>query len=101
MVANHATVLDAIRSFAEIDRLSPLVNQDGTITIGGAHTVAGYPDRFTSGPTLLRAPETWRTSLPLWKRVFVTVVTFLVMLRFGYYMWRGRARSDAIKQSPT
>lgn len=101
LVANPATVVDAIRRFAEIDRSSPLVNQDGTITIGGAHTVAGNPDRFTIGPTLLRAPETWRTSLPLWKRVFVTVVTFPVMLRFGYYTWRGRARSDAIKQSPT
>lgn len=84
LVADPEGTLDAIRVFAEIDHSKRLVNEDGTITIGGAHSVSGNPGRFAKGPTRLRAEETWRTELPLWKRVFVTVVTYPVMLRYGY-----------------
>jgi sulfotransferase family protein len=87
LVADPASTLDAVRVFAEVDRSTQIVNDDGSITIGGAHSVSGNPGRFAEGPTQLRAPETWRTSLPLWKRTLVTVVTFPVMLRYGYRIW--------------
>ena len=84
MVADPGATLKAIRKFAKVDWSSPLLNEDGMIVIGGAHSVAGNPDRFARGPTRLRSPESWRTSLPLWKRHFVTVATYPVMRNFGY-----------------
>jgi Sulfotransferase family len=87
LVADPASTLDAVRVFADVDQSTQIVNDDGSITIGGAHSVSGNPGRFAEGPTQLRAPETWRTSLPLWKRTLVTVVTFPVMLRYGYRIW--------------
>ncbi len=87
LVADPAGTLDTIRAFAEIDQSKNMVNEDGTITIGGAHSVSGNPGRFAKGPTRLRAEETWRTELPLWKQVFVTVITYPVMLRYGYRAW--------------
>ena len=84
LVADPTTTLEAIRGFAGVDVAASLVDQDGQVVLGGAHSVTGNPDRFVTGPTKLRASEAWRTSLPWWKKAVVTAITYPVMRRYDY-----------------
>ncbi len=84
LVDDPTTTLEAIRGFAGVDATASLVSPDGRVMVGGAHSVAGNPDRFATGSTKLHASEDWRTLLPWWKRLVVTVVTYPVMRHYGY-----------------
>jgi Sulfotransferase domain len=84
LVADPRTTLEAIRGFAGIDGSDSLVGADDSIIIGGAHTVAGNPDRFKRGPLRLRPNDEWRTSLSRIKRALITAATYPMLRRYGY-----------------
>jgi hypothetical protein len=60
------------------------VAADGTVELGGNHTVTGNPDRFGRGRTRLRREEGWRAGLPARQRAVATVVALPLLARYGY-----------------
>lgn len=58
---------------------------DGTVELGGNHTVTGNPDRFGRGPTRLRREDGWRTGLPAGQRVLATAVALPLLHRYRYF----------------
>jgi hypothetical protein len=61
---------------------------DGYVDLAADHTVSGNPLRFQSGRLELRVDDDWRRSMPWRHRLVVTVITWPLLLRYGY---RGRA----------
>ena len=56
-----------------------------TVHLGKNHTVTGNPDRFRSGPTLLRPEdEAWREELPARARTVTQALSWPLMARYGY-----------------
>jgi hypothetical protein len=60
------------------------VAADGTVELGGNHTVTGNPDRFRRGPTRLRDQAGWRQGLPAGQRAVATLVALPLLGRYGY-----------------
>lgn len=48
------------------------------------HTVAGNPNRFTTGRVEIRSNEEWLTQMKTWHRIVVTAVTWPLMVKYGY-----------------
>lgn len=49
-----------------------------------AHSIAGNPLRFSSGPIRVRRDEAWRAALPRRSRALVSAATLPLRLRYGY-----------------
>lgn len=49
-----------------------------------AHSIAGNPLRFSSGPIRVRRDEAWRAALPRRSRLVVSAATLPLRLRYGY-----------------
>jgi hypothetical protein len=54
------------------------------VAVGFQHTVAGNPVRFATGRVRLRADEEWRTAMRPGDRRLVALVTWPLLLRYGY-----------------
>jgi Sulfotransferase family len=65
-----------------LDRLD-----DGHVDLAPDHTVSGNPLRFRTGRLQLRVDEEWRRAMPRRQRLAVAVITWPLLLRYGY---RGR-----------
>jgi Sulfotransferase family len=61
---------------------------DGQVDLAVNHTVAGNPMRFHQGRLNLRPDHTWRTAMPRRQRLVVTAITWPLLLRYGYSVWR-------------
>jgi len=57
---------------------------DGARSATPAHTVAGNPLRFATGPLRVRADQSWRTELGRGRRYAVGAATLPLRLRYGY-----------------
>ncbi len=63
------------------------------IDLGVNHTVTGNPDRFNSGPTVLRETDSrWVTGLPRRARLAVAMLAWPMFRRYGYRHWTPDAR---------
>jgi hypothetical protein len=78
---------------ATVDRLLRLCGADPaanpvrgrTVELHTNHTVTGNPDRFVTGPTVLRATDdSWRTALPPAARLAATTLSWPLFARYGY-----------------
>jgi Sulfotransferase family len=49
-----------------------------------AHSIAGNPLRFSSGPIRVRRDEAWRAALPRKSRAVVSAATLPLRVRYGY-----------------
>ncbi len=89
---------------AAVDRLLRLCGEDPaanpmaggrTIELHTNHTVTGNPDRFHSGPTLVRdRDDTWRTDLSARARLAAVTLSWPRLRRYGYSR-AGTFRTDA------
>jgi hypothetical protein len=57
---------------------------DSTVDLTPSHTVAGNPVRFRQGPMTLRRDDAWRDRLPRRRRLLVGLLTFPLLVRYGY-----------------
>jgi hypothetical protein len=57
---------------------------DGELSPGVQHTVAGNPIRMRSGPLRIRVDDAWRAAMPAFDRRMVTLLTFPLLVRYGY-----------------
>lgn len=72
-------ILQGLGTFAP-----PCVDEEGTVRLGTNHTVTGNPLRFRRGRIRLRLDEEWRVAMPRLDRAAVSVLTFPLLLRYGY-----------------
>jgi hypothetical protein len=54
------------------------------VTLAPNHTVMGNPMRMSSGPLALKADMAWQEQFPRWPRTQVTLLTWPLLLRYGY-----------------
>ncbi|RFU39904.1 sulfotransferase family protein [Actinomadura logoneensis] len=60
------------------------VAADGTVELGGNHTVTGNPNRFGRGRTVIREDRRWHTGLPRPQRAATTLLALPLLRRYGY-----------------
>ena len=60
------------------------VGADGTVELGGNHTVTGNPNRFERGRTVITEDLRWTARLPARDRVLTTALALPLMRRYGY-----------------
>jgi hypothetical protein len=64
-----------------------------TVDLHPNHTVTGNPDRFVTGPTVLRdSDDAWRTELPASAKLAAAAFSWPLFSRYGY-RYRGTFRS--------
>ena len=68
----------------------PFVSDD-EVTLAPTHSVAGNPNRHTTGTVRIRGDMEWRGSMPARERLVVTALTALGIARFRY-PWAVRSR---------
>ena len=76
-------VQDILRHAGLEDAATPFVS-DREVELTPNHTVAGNPSRFSTGRVAIRADDEWTTKMRWWDRFRVTVVTWPLLLRYGY-----------------
>jgi hypothetical protein len=96
-IANPAVILAAIlRLCGAAPGDIPL--RDRVIDLGVNHTVTGNPDRFRSGPTVIRnTDDSWRASLPMSARLAAAGLSWPLFWRYGY-RYRGTFRASPAGQ---
>ena len=64
---------------------APFLDVEGRVAnLVSAHTVAGNPMRFRTGPLEVRRDDDWREQLRPWQRRTIKAATLPVRFRFGY-----------------
>jgi O-antigen/teichoic acid export membrane protein len=82
-------LLAALRVEADPRDLSAL--DRGEVRLGGQHTIRGNPIRFHQGRTEIRIDEQWRRDMPPVRRALVTMLTWPLLVRYGYLGRRAEA----------
>lgn len=71
-----------------LDRLGriegPRFDVDGTVILRPTHTVAGNPNRHSTGPVHLRSDDEWKTAMPWRDRALCALLTSPLLRRYGY-----------------
>jgi hypothetical protein len=104
-IAEPASVVGALLEHVGArDAVNPV--QGRTVHLGKNHTVTGNPDRFRSGPTLLRPEDdAWRKELPARARNITQVLSWPLMARYGYFQprrtWPREGTGTATKTNDT
>lgn len=81
------------------DGEGPFVS-DTEIDLPPGHAFLGNPDRFTSGRTVIRQDERYRTDLPLKHRVLSVAVSLPLYILYGYaWMFGGKRRNRTPEDS--
>ncbi len=82
-------VLGDIIRFVEHDggNAEDLIDDDHNVTFRGNHTVSGNPGRLSHGEKKIRADERWRSEMSLGARIKVGLISWPVLLRYGYGKW--------------
>jgi hypothetical protein len=60
------------------------VDEENRFEMGEMHSAAGNPSRFKDGPVEIRRDDKWRSAQPTSHRLLVTLLTFPLLLRYGY-----------------
>ncbi|MBZ4414942.1 sulfotransferase [Myxococcus sp. RHSTA-1-4] len=91
-IAEPAATVDRLLRLIGVDRSANPVHRR-TVHLGGNHTVTGNPDRFLSGPTLLRAgDDSWRKELSTRAKAVASALAWPLMGRYRY----GRAPPSSL-----
>lgn len=82
--AHPAETLRTLLSMVGVDpALNPVRGR--TVDLHTNHTVTGNPDRFRTGPTVIRdRDDAWRTGLPLRAKAEVLALSWPLLRRYGY-----------------
>lgn len=62
----------------------------GQVVLEPAHSVAGNPMRFKTGPLDIKIDDEWRTAMPRGDRLSVVAATWPLLARYGYSLRAGR-----------
>lgn len=71
------------------------------ITFPAGHALLGNPDRFTSGKTVIRPDERYRTALPWRDRILTIALTLPLFILYGYAWRSGKGRRGRTRETRT
>jgi hypothetical protein len=100
-VGRPREVVDLILAHAGLEGVRTPFVADHEVELTPNHTVAGNPSRFSTGRVALRSDDEWIVSMRTWDRVRVTVVTWPLLIRYGYPLRPGRTRSRPETPGPS
>jgi hypothetical protein len=89
-VADPATTAEEMLAFAGFGGADLGYLDGASVSLAPYHSVGGNPMRFSDGTLEIRLDDAWRSALPPRHRRIVAVVTFPLLLAYGYA--RGRRR---------
>jgi hypothetical protein len=97
-LADPAGTIDRLLALVGVDQAANPV-RGRTIELHANHTVTGNPDRFLTGPTMLRdADDRWKTSLSRRARLAAAIGAWPLFVRYGY-RWRGTLAGSPARSS--
>jgi len=79
-----ARILSHVGYEVREDTFSFIDSATGRVFLGTNHMVAGNPMRFKSGEIVLRPDVEWQGKMPTSERFIVTLLTFPLLLAYGY-----------------
>ena len=94
-VQEPRAVVERILAHAGVAGATTPFVSEREVDLTANHTVAGNPSRFSTGRVAIRADDEWVTAMRRWDRLRVTVVTWPLLLRYGYPV------RPALAQPPT
>jgi len=71
--------------------------EDGSIILKPLHSIGGNPDRFSSGPTVLKLDEKWRHEMPAGARKRISTIGFPLLWRYGYTRSESQRKKELAK----
>lgn len=83
LVRDPRAAVDAILRLLGHEGPNP-VAADGTVELGGNHTVTGNPNRFARGRTAIEEDRRWHAALPRSQRSAATLLALPLLHRYGY-----------------
>ncbi|WP_162529711.1 sulfotransferase [Nocardioides caldifontis] len=88
---------ESVRQVLELvgDAHEPPVDDQRSVVLGTNHTLSGNPDRFRSGPVVIRPDDRWRTGMSRRDRAVVQAATMPFLLRYGYPLRVASPASEA------
>lgn len=89
LATDPAATIRAVRALAGLPDDAGATGVLAGEPVRAAHTVAGNPLRFASGPLRVRTDDGWRAGLPRGRRLLVGAATLPLRLRYGYTHGRG------------
>ena len=81
----HGHVQKILAFLGEDHRDNP-VRDDNRVSLSTTHSIQGNTSRFATGDLKIRADNKWRDQIPWASRVLVNVMTWPMLLKYGY--WR-------------
>jgi hypothetical protein len=81
-VAAPAAVLGSLGVY--YDLRTPPVEEGNVVELAATHMVRGNPNRFQTGAVPIRLDDEWRTVMSAWDASQVTLLTWPLLLRYGY-----------------
>ena len=84
LVADPAGELDRIVATLGIGHIVDLVDAAGRLRVAHPHNVSGNPNRFVSGPVVVRRDGEWRSALPTSTQRYVLALSWPMRKRYGY-----------------
>ncbi len=83
-IADPSATIDSLLRLCDVDAVNPL-GGGRTIELHTNHTVTGNPDRFETGPTLIRdRDDSWRRKLSTPAKLAAVTVSWPQLRRYGY-----------------
>ncbi len=77
------TLREVLAFVGELAARLPLVDSS-TVQLETSHACYGNHSRFRTGAVPLRLDDAWKTDMSPWRRRLVTLMTWPMMLRYGY-----------------
>jgi hypothetical protein len=82
-IADPGATIDSLLALCGVDAVNPMV--DRTIELHTNHTVTGNPDRFETGPTLVRpVDDSWQSRLSKRAKLAAVTLSWPQFHRYGY-----------------
>jgi Sulfotransferase family len=99
-IADPAGTVDRLLRLCGADPAGNPMTNGRTVELHTNHTVTGNPDRFDTGPTIVRdRDDTWRTSLSARARLAAVTLSWPQFGRYGY-RYRGTFGSGPAPAAP-
>ena len=84
-IADPSATIDRLLRMCQADPAANPMTGGRMIDLRTNHTVTGNPDRFHTGPTVIRdSDDTWRTALSTRARIAATTLSWPQFRRYGY-----------------
>lgn len=91
LVARPQETVAAIAARAGL-RPPSLEGEGRYVELPAAHLAGGNPMRLRHGPTAIVEDEEWKQKMPWRDKLLVTLLTWPLLLAYGYPIWLGRPR---------